>query len=221
MPRGILWSLVICTVLYIATAAVLTGLVPYQELGTADPLAHALELLGFRHLASFMAIGAVVAMTAVLLAFQLGQPRIFMAMARDGLLPPLFGRIHPRFRTPYVGTIIAGTVVSFAPSFLTEAQALELTNIGTLFAFVLVSLGVIVLRLREPDRPRPFKVPGYPVTPLLSAGCCILLMFGLPASNWWRFAIWLLIGLAIYFSYGKKRSRLARQERAPGVRKLT
>jgi APA family basic amino acid/polyamine antiporter len=157
----------------------------------------------------------------VLLAFQLGQPRIFMAMARDGLLPPLFGRIHPRFRTPYVGTIIAGTVVSFAPSFLTEAQALELTNIGTLFAFVLVSLGVIVLRLREPDRPRPFKVPGYPVTPLLSAGCCILLMFGLPASNWWRFAIWLLIGLAIYFSYGKKRSRLARQERAPGVRKLT
>jgi APA family basic amino acid/polyamine antiporter len=148
-------------------------------------------------------------MTAVLLAFQLGQPRIFMAMSRDGLLPPMFGRIHPRFRTPYVGTLIAGTVVSLAPSFLTESQALELTNIGTLFAFVLVSLGVIVLRVREPDRPRPFKVPGYPVTPLLSAGCCLLLMLGLPASNWWRFGIWLLLGLGIYFAYGRKHSRLA------------
>jgi APA family basic amino acid/polyamine antiporter len=217
LPRGIIGSLIICTVLYIATAAVLTGLVPYQKLGTADPLAHALELLGFRHLASFMAIGAVVAMTAVLLAFQLGQPRIFMAMARDGLLPPAFGRIHPRFRTPYVGTIIAGTVVSIAPSFLTESQALELTNIGTLFAFVLVSLGVIVLRMREPERHRPFKVPGYPVTPLLAAGCCILLMAGLPASNWWRFAIWLALGLGIYFSYGKKHSRLARPREPRGT----
>ena len=208
LPRGIIGSLVICTVLYIATAAVLTGLVPYQKLGTADPLAHALELLGFRHLASFMAIGAVVAMTAVLLAFQLGGSRIFFAMARDCLLPPAFGRVHPRFRTPYVGTIITGVVVAVAPSFLTESQALELTNIGTLFAFVLVSFGVIVLRLREPNRPRPFKVPGYPVTPLLSAGCCILLMAGLPASNWWRFAIWLALGLVIYLAYGRKRSRL-------------
>jgi basic amino acid/polyamine antiporter, APA family len=209
LPRGIIGSLVICTVLYIATAAVLTGLVPYQKLATADPLAHALELLGFHHLASFMALGAVVAMTAVLLAFQLGGTRIFFAMARDGLLPPSFCRVHPRFRTPYVGTAITGTVVSLAPSILTESQALELTNIGTLFAFVLVSLGVIALRLREPDRPRPFRVPGYPVTPLLSAGCCILLMLGLPASNWWRFGIWLLLGLAIYFAYGRKRSRLA------------
>ena len=156
-----------------------------------------------------MAIGAVVAMTAVLLAFQLGGTRVFFAMARDGLLPPAFARVHPRFRTPYVGTIITGIVVSMAPSLLTESQALELTNIGTLFAFVLVSIGVIVLRKREPDRPRPFKVPGYPVTPLLSAGCCILLMLGLPASNWWRFGIWLAIGLAIYFAYGRKRSRLA------------
>jgi APA family basic amino acid/polyamine antiporter len=209
LPRGIIGSLVICTVLYIATAAVLTGLVPYQKLATADPLAHALELLGFRHLASFMALGAVVAMTAVLLAFQLGGTRVFFAMARDGLLPPAFSRVHPRFRTPYVGTIITGIVVALAPSLLTESQALELTNIGTLFAFVLVSLGVIALRLRDPDRPRPFRVPGYPVTPLLSAGCCILLMAGLPASNWWRFGIWLAMGLVIYLAYGRKRSRLA------------
>jgi basic amino acid/polyamine antiporter, APA family len=209
VPRGIIGSLVICTVLYIATAAVLTGLVPYQKLATADPLAHALELLGFPHLASFMAIGAVVAMTAVLLAFQLGGSRIFFAMARDGLLPAAFSRVHPRFRTPYIGTLITGGVVSLAPSLLTESQALELTNIGTLFAFVLVSIGVIVLRLREPDRPRPFKVPGYPVTPLLSAGCCILLMAGLPASNWWRFAIWLALGLVVYLVYGRKHSRLS------------
>jgi len=208
LPRGIIGSLLICTVLYIATAAVLTGLVPYQKLATADPLAHALELLGFQHLASFMALGAVVAMTAVLLAFQLGGTRVFFAMARDGLLPPAFSRVHPRFRTPYVGTIITGTVVALAPSLLTESQALELTNIGTLFAFVLVSCGVIALRLRDPDRPRPFRVPGYPVTPLLSAGCCILLMLGLPASNWWRFGIWLLLGLVIYFAYGRKHSRL-------------
>jgi APA family basic amino acid/polyamine antiporter len=214
LPRGIIGSLIICTVLYVVTAAVLTGLVPYHQLGTADPLAHALELLGFKRLASIMAIGAVVAMTAVLLAFQLGQPRIFMAMARDGLLPPAFGRVHPRFRTPYVGTIITGVIVSISPSLLTESQALELTNIGTLFAFVLVSLGVIVLRLREPERERPFRVPGYPVTPLLSAGCCILLMLGLPASNWWRFAIWLALGLAIYMAYGRKHSRLALAARA-------
>ena len=215
LPRGIIGSLAICTVLYIATAAVLTGLVPYEKLATADPLAHALELLGFQHLASFMALGAVVAMTAVLLAFQLGGTRVFFAMARDGLLPPAFSRVHPRFRTPYVGTIITGIVVALAPSFLTESQALELTNIGTLFAFVLVSIGVIVLRRRDPDRPRPFRVPGYPVTPLLSAGCCLLLMLGLPASNWWRFGIWLAIGLVIYFAYGRKHSRLARVARGP------
>jgi basic amino acid/polyamine antiporter, APA family len=214
LPRGIIGSLAICTVLYIATAAVLTGLVPYYKLATADPLAHALELLGFRHLASFMALGAVVAMTAVLLAFQLGGTRVFFAMGRDGLLPPAFARVHPRFRTPYIGTIITGTVISLSPSLLTESQALELTNIGTLFAFVLVSFGVIALRIRDPDRPRPFRVPGYPVTPLLSAGCCILLMLGLPASNWWRFGIWLLLGLVIYFAYGRKRSRLARVRRA-------
>jgi APA family basic amino acid/polyamine antiporter len=156
-------SLSSSALLYIATAAVLTGLVPYYKLGTADPLAHALELLGFRRLASFMAIGAVVAMTAVLLAFQLGQPRIFMAMARDGLLPPVFGRIHPRFRTPYVGTLIAGAVVSLAPSLLTEAQALEAYQHRDA---VRVRAGVTrrhrAAPTREPDRPRPFKVRAIP-----------------------------------------------------------
>lgn len=206
LPRGIIASLIICTILYVATAAVLTGLVPYTQLATADPLAHALELIGFNKLAAFMALGAVIAMTAVLLAFQMGQPRIFMAMARDGLLPPVFGRVHPKFRTPHVGTILTGLFVAIMPSIITEDQALELTNIGTLFAFAIVSTGVIVLRIREPHRERPFRVPWYPFTPILSIATCFLLMLGLPMSNWWRFGIWLAVGLVIYLAYGAKKS---------------
>jgi APA family basic amino acid/polyamine antiporter len=210
IPRGMIASLVLCTVLYIATAAVMTGLVPAAELGSGDPLAHALRRVGLDRLATVMSFGAVIAVTAVLLVFQMGQPRIFMAMARDGLLPPMFGRVHPRFRTPALGTMMTGTFVAIMPTFLTPDQALELTNIGTLFAFVLVSLGVIVLRVREPHIVRPFRCPGYPVTPVMSIVCCLGLMFGLPASNWIRFAVWLAVGAVIYFGYGRKRSRLAR-----------
>jgi basic amino acid/polyamine antiporter, APA family len=208
LPRGMLWSLAICTVLYVAVSGVMTGLVPASQLGTGDPLAQALRAAGLARLATLMSLGAVIAVTAVLLVFQLGQPRILFAMARDGLLPPAFARVHGRFRTPALGTILTGLFVGVMPTFITQDQALELTNIGTLFAFLLVAIGVIALRVREPERPRPFRVPGYPATPLLAALSCLALMGGLPSTNWWRFAIWLAVGLVIYFSYGSKRSRL-------------
>ena len=210
LPRGMMWSLALCTVLYVAVSAVMTGLVPAAELATGDPLSHALRAAGLDRLATVMALGAVVAVTAVLLVFQLGQPRILYAMSRDGPLPPAFGRVHPRFRTPALGTILTGVFVGLAPTFLTQDQALELTNIGTLFAFLLVALGVIALRIREPERERPFRCPGYPVTPALAALACLGLIAGLPSTNWWRFAIWLAVGLVIYFRYGAKRSKLAR-----------
>jgi APA family basic amino acid/polyamine antiporter len=209
LPRGMLWSLAICTVVYVAVALVMTGLVPWQQLATGDPLAAALRTAGLERAATAMSLGAVVAVTAVLLVFQVGQPRIFYAMARDGLLPPAFARVHPRFRTPVFGTVLTGVVVALAPTFVTQDQAIELTNIGTLFAFLLVALGVIALRVRAPARARPFRCPGYPVTPALAAAACLVLIAGLPARNWWRFAIWLAVGLVVYFAYGAKRSRLA------------
>jgi APA family basic amino acid/polyamine antiporter len=208
LPRGMIGSLVICSILYIAVAAVMTGLVPYRLLDTGDPLASALLTVGLPRAATLMSLGAVVAVTAVLLVFQLGQPRILFAMSRDGLLPPAFGRIHPRFRTPYFGTILTGVFVGLAPTFITQSQALELTSIGTLFAFIVVALGVIALRIHEPARARPFRCPGYPVTPVLAVLSCVGLMFGLPAANWWRFGIWLLIGLCVYALYGSRRRPL-------------
>jgi APA family basic amino acid/polyamine antiporter len=147
-------------------------------------------------------------MTAVLLVFQLGQTRIFMTMARDGLLPGVFGRIHPRFRTPHVGTVITGVAVAAGCCAMTPDQAITLCNIGTLFAFLIVSLGVIVLRFREPGRERPFRVPGYPLTPLIAAGACVALIFGLERSNWLRFLVWLAAGLVVYAAYGFRKSRL-------------
>jgi APA family basic amino acid/polyamine antiporter len=208
VPRGMIASLLVCTVLYVAVAAVMTGLVPAAELGTGDPLAQALRRAGLETLSTLMAFGAVVAVTAVLLVFQLGQPRILMAMARDGLLPPVFGRVHARFQTPAVGTVATGLFVALMPTFITPDQALELTSIGTLFAFLIVSAGVIALRVRAPDAPRPFRCPGYPVTPLLSIGTCLWLMLGLPPANWWRFGLWLLAGVGVYAAYGWRHSRL-------------
>jgi basic amino acid/polyamine antiporter, APA family len=208
LPRAMLASLAICSVLYVATALVMTGLVPSSELATGDPLALALRRAGLDRLATLMSFGAVVAVTAVLLVFQLGQPRILLAMARDGLLPPAFARLHARRRTPVVGTVATGIFVAVMPSLLTPAQALELTSIGTLFAFIVVAGGVIALRRREPDRPRPFRCPGYPFTPLASIAASFGLMLGLPATNWWRFAIWLALGLVVYALYGRRHSRL-------------
>jgi APA family basic amino acid/polyamine antiporter len=208
LPRGIIASLIACTILYVATSVVMTGLAPAATLGTGDPLAFALRYAGLSQPATIMSFGAVLAMTTVLLVFQLGQARIFMAMARDGLLPPLFARIHPRFRTPVAGTLVTGAFVAIASSVIPPEQAMDLTNIGTLFAFVVVSAGVIALRLREPGRPRPFRVPGYPVTPVLSIVFCVWLMIGLPAVNWIRLVVWLVLGLIVYFAYGRRRSRI-------------
>jgi APA family basic amino acid/polyamine antiporter len=147
-------------------------------------------------------------MSSVLLVFQLGQPRIFMSMARDGLLPPFLAKVHPRFKTPYVGTIITGIFVATFAAFANIAEVVDLTNIGTLFAFVLVSIGVIVLRVKEPDRVRPFRAPWVPWTPMISVVTCLYLMYKLPTVTWIRFGIWLVIGLVIYFLYSAKHSRL-------------
>ena len=221
MPFGIIMSLIVCTVLYIVLAAVMTGMAPWNRLGTAEPMITALSLAdGSPRLLTLsrliVSLGAVIAMSSVLLVFQLGQPRIFMSMARDGLLPPFFARVHPRFKTPYIGTIITGTFVATFAAFANIAEVVDLTNIGTLFAFVLVSAGVIVLRRVEPDRVRPFRAPWVPITPMLSIVSCFYLMIQLPTITWIRFGIWLALGLLLYFSYGVRNSRLARRAKAQG-----
>jgi APA family basic amino acid/polyamine antiporter len=213
MPFGIIVSLIICTVLYILVALVMTGMTPWNELGTAEPMLTALQgASGSPRLAAVgrvvIAFGAVVAMTSVLLVFQLGQPRIFFSMARDGLLPAWAAKVHPKFRTPYVTTIISGIFVATFAAFANINEAVELTNIGTLFAFVLVSIGVLVLRFKEPDRPRPFRVPFAPVTATISIVACTYLMTKLPRVTWMRFGVWLAIGAVLYFAYGFRHSRL-------------
>ena len=210
MPRGILGSLVVCTVLYIAAALVLTGMIPWDKLkGTADPLAAALTYVNQGWAAGVLAFGAVVAMTSVLLVFQLGQPRILMAMSRDGLLGPWFGKIHPKYRTPHVTTILTGVFVAFFSAVANIDEIVQLTNIGTLFAFILVAVGILILRKREPERHRSFRVPFVPWTPILGIVMCLLLMAGLPLVTWVRFFLWLAAGMLIYFLYGRTRSKLA------------
>ncbi|HEY1956176.1 MAG TPA: amino acid permease [Polyangiaceae bacterium] len=215
LPRGLIASLVVCTVLYILTAVVLTGVVPIGDMTTNDPLARAMQVMGYTSFATVFGFGAVIAMTAVLLVFQLGQTRIFMVMARDGLLPRVFSRVHPRFHTPHISTWLTGIVVALLCSILTPDQAIGLTNIGTLFAFILVSLGVIVLRVRYPNRERPFRVPLYPFTPIVSALACLALICGLELSNWLRLVVWLAIGLVVYFSYGYRHSVIRRSSATP------
>jgi APA family basic amino acid/polyamine antiporter len=208
MPRGILLGLAVCTVIYVIVGVVATGLVPYTQLRAADPLARALELAGLPTASWIVAFGAVVSLTAVLLVFQYGQPRIFMAMARDGLLPRWAARIHPRYRTPHITTVITGVVVALGSLVMDENEIYDLTNIGTLSAFAIVCIGVLVLRILEPERPRPFRVPFVWPVALVGAGACIFVMKGLPWHAWERFGIWLAIGLALYFVYGFRNSRL-------------
>ncbi|TMH56981.1 MAG: amino acid permease [Betaproteobacteria bacterium] len=208
LPIGILGGLAICTFIYVIIGFVLTGMVPYKELAVADPLARALQLAGFNAVGWIVALGAAVSMSAVLLVFQYGQPRIFFAMARDGLLPQWAAKIHPRTKIPSITTLFTGIVVAVWSLVGDADETYDLTNIGTLFAFTLVSVGVLVLRYKEPDRPRPFRVPFvWPVT-ILSAAGCLFIMKGLPHQAWERFGIWLAIGLALYFVYGYQHSRL-------------
>jgi APA family basic amino acid/polyamine antiporter len=208
MPRGIMLGLGICTVIYMIVGAVATGLIPYTQLKSSDPLAHAFDVAGLTTFSWIISLGAVVSMAAVLLVFQYGQPRIFYAMARDGLLPPWAAKIHPKYRTPHITTILTGVLVALGALVADDAATYDLTNIGTLSAFALVCLGVLVLRIREPDRPRPFRVPFVWGVTLLGAAACIFVMFGLPIHAWERFAIWLAIGLVLYFAYGYKHSTL-------------
>ena len=224
MPRAILGSLAICTVIYIAVALVLTGMLPWTQLATAEPLAYAFSALGMSWPALVISLGAVFATTSVLLVFQLGQPRIFLSMARDGLLPKWAATVHPRFRTPSTATLITGVLVAVLATVSDYGEIVQLTNIGTFFAFVLVCIGVIVLRRRDPNRPRPFRVPGGDwLVPVLGALFCGFLMFYLPGTSWWRFVGWLVLGSAVYCGYGWSGSvigrRAGRPAKTPGYMK--
>lgn len=210
MPIGILGALAVCTVIYVLVGLVATGLVPYQQLASgSDPLARALEGAGLPWIQLVLSIGAVVSMSAVLLVFQLGQPRIFFAMARDGLLPRGFAKVHPRYRTPHVTTIVTGLAVAVGAAFMDDDATYDLTNIGTLFAFLIVCLGVMILRVRRPDLPRPFRVPFVWVVAPLGAAACVYTMQGLPPMAWVRFGIWLAIGIVVYFLGAARRARPA------------
>ena len=211
IPIGIIASLILCTLLYIAIALVLTGLIPWDQLNVPDPLAVALQYIHANWAAGVLALGAVAAMTSVLLVFQLGQARIFMSMARDGLLPAWAAKVHPRFKTPHITTIVTGVFVGVFAAFAPIGVVLELTNIGTLFAFMLVAFGIIVLRRREPDRPRPFRTPLVPWLPLLSIAFCAYLIYNLPVITWLRFVVWMAVGAAIYFAYSIQHSRVRHQ----------
>ena len=208
MPRGILGGLAICTLIYIIVGIVATGLVPYTELRAADPLARALEVAGLTTASWIVAFGAVVSLTAVLLVFQYGQPRIFFAMARDGLLPSWAARVHPKYRTPHITTLVTGLLVAAGSLFADENEIYDLTNIGTLSAFAIVCIGVLVLRVREPERPRPFRVPGLWFVAIAGALACFYTMLGLPPTAWERFAVWMALGAAVYFLYGYRNSKL-------------
>ena len=210
IPFGIITSLIVCTVLYVAIALVLTGIIPWDKLNVPDPLAVALQYIHADWAAGILALGAVAAMTSVLLVFQLGQARIFMSMARDGLLPPWAAKLHPKYRTPHITTIITGIFVGVFAALAPIGVVLELTNIGTLFAFILVAAGIIVLRRKDPSRPRPFRTPWVPVLPLLSIAFCVYLIVSLPLLTKLRFVGWLAAGAVIYFLYSVRHSRVRR-----------
>lgn len=216
VPIGIIASLVICTVLYIAVAAVITGMVPYDKISIEAPVADAFSQKGLPWAKVIISIGAVMGITSVLLVLMLSQPRVFLAMARDGLVPPrIFGAVHPRYRTPWISQIIMGVAVSLMAGFLPLRILAELVNIGTLLAFVVVCAAVLVLRVTHPHAQRPFKVPLVPLIPILGVATSLLLMFSLPKENWWRLCLWLLAGMVIYFAYGRTHSALRTSIQAP------
>jgi APA family basic amino acid/polyamine antiporter len=209
MPIGIIGSLLVCTVLYIAVSAVATGIVPYLQLDVPDPIAVAADHAGLGWMSAAIKLGAIAGLSSVILVMLLGQSRIFWTMADDGLLPKFVSRVHPKFRTPWITTILTGIVVAFFAALFTVREAGSLVSIGTLLAFVIVSIGVLVLRIREPDLPRTFKTPAVWVVAPLGALSALYLMIALPWRTWERLIIWFVIGMVIYFLYGVRRSKLA------------
>ncbi len=209
VPIGIIVSLGLCTILYISVAAVLTGLIPYNQIDVHAPVAEALRLVGFKWGAAIVAIGAVVGITSVLVVMMLGQIRVFFAMSRDRLLGEWLAAVHPRFGTPHRATILTGVAVATLAALIPIGEAADMTNIGTFFAFTLVCIGVIVLRYTKPNHPRPFRLPLMPIVPILGTVACLGLMWQLPELTWIRFGVWTVIGILIYLSYGLKQSRLA------------
>lgn len=216
VPRGILGSLAICTVLYVAVSVVVTGMEKYSKLSTDAPLADAFKDLGHPFFAGLISFGAAVGLTSVCMILLLGQSRVFFAMSRDGLLPRIFSRSHPRYGTPYRSTVVLGAIVALVSGFTSIDELAELVNIGTLFAFVVVAIGVVLLRRSRPDLPRSFRTPWVPVVPMLSVLASLWLMLNLPAETWVRFALWMVAGFGVYFLYGRAHSRLGIRTRQRG-----
>jgi APA family basic amino acid/polyamine antiporter len=210
MPIGILSSLAICTVIYILVAIVLLGIVPYRQLNVADPLAVGIDATGLRWLSPVIKIAALFGLFSTMLVNLLAQTRIFYSMSRDGLLPPLFATVHPRFRTPHVSTIMTGTIIALVAALTPIGVLGQLVSIGTLLAFFLVCIGIIILRRTAPDIPRPFRTPAVPLVPILGAIICLAQMVGLPLATWERLVIWLVAGLVLYFTYSYRTSRVLR-----------
>ena len=209
VPIGIITSLILCTILYILVAAVITGMVPYDKINIDAPVSNAFKQVGLEWAQFIISLGAIAGITSVLLVMMLSQPRVFLAMARDGLVPEsIFGAIHEKFRTPWKSTILTGIFVAFLAGLLPLRILAELVNIGTLFAFVVVCSAVLIMRKTHPNAKRPFKSPWFPVVPILGIVSCLILMFSLPEENWLRLFVWLAIGLLIYIFYGRNHSKM-------------
>jgi APA family basic amino acid/polyamine antiporter len=220
MPRGIIGSLTICAILYVAVSLVVTGMVKYDQLSVSAPLAEAFRSVGRPGFATLISFGALAGLTTVMMILMLGQSRVFFAMSRDRLLPPVFSRVNPHTRTPVRVTITTGLVVALVATFVPLSELAELVNIGTLFAFVLVAVAVVVLRRTRPDLHRAFRMPWVPLLPALSVLASFYLMLNLPALTWIRFFVWMVLGLVVYLTYGVRRSRLASGGNAPPDRPL-